>query len=245
MGEDTPDKAQPFKALAAAVTLISALLFIAGFAFRWSYYYNFGVQHLVYNLNVHAILFSSMEMIKQPWNLLATVLCVGGTLIIIDLLITGARHIAGWRDGGKVRTLLASVARQLGAENPLLTDCVRAAVLIYVVYMLSSQMGYNQFKKHIVNSENPLPRVTVILRGEADAALACGKESKDMSFIGNGHRIHELEEYHRTCTSEDSVWRLLYRDEKSIYLFASEKEPGGRPLTIVMPNTDKVILVTE
>jgi hypothetical protein len=246
MGKETPDKAQPFTALAAAVTLISALLFIAGFAFRWSYYYNFGVQHLVYDLNVHAILTSSMEMIKQPWNLLATVICVGSVLIIVDLLIRGARHMAGWRGGDKVRVFLASVARQLGADNPLVTDCVRAAVLIYVVYMLSSQMGYNQFKKHIVNSkQNPLPIVTAIWHEETDVALACGKEWKDVGFIGNGQLVHELEEYHRTCTSENTVWRLLYRDEKSIYLFASESASQGRPLTIVLPNTDKVILVTE
>ena len=246
MEDETPDKAHPFKALAAAVTLISALLFIAGFAFRWSYYYNFGVQHVVYDLNVHAILTSSMEMIKQPRNLLATALLVGGSLVIVDLLIKGVRHIAGLQDGGRAKKLLAAVARQLGADNPLLTDCVRAGVLFYVVYMLSSQMGYNQFRKHIVNSrENPLPVVTVIVAGDAELPLACGKEWKGANFIGNGQLAREIEEYHRTCTSDSTVWRLLYRDEKSIYLFASEAEPGGRPLTIVLPNTDKVILVTE
>jgi hypothetical protein len=250
MGDETPDKAQPFKALAAALTLISAMLFIAGFAFRWSYYYNFGAQHLVYDLNVHAILTSSIEMIKQPRNLLATVLCVGGALIIVDLLITGARKIASWRDGGKVRMLLASVARLLGADNPLLTDCVRAAVLIYVIYMLSSQMGFNQFRKHIVNSnENPLPKVTAIMQGETGVALACGKEWKELSFIGDGEELRVMEGFHQTCTDDNMVWRLLYRDEKSIYLFASESasevESGKRPLTIVLPNTDRVILVTR
>jgi len=45
--EDISEKAQPFSALIKASSLIVAVLYLAGFSFRWGYYYNFGVQHLV------------------------------------------------------------------------------------------------------------------------------------------------------------------------------------------------------
>ena len=245
--EESSDRTQPFKALIAASSLIVALLYVAGFAFRWSYYYNFGIPHLVFNLSLQAILTASMELIKQPQNLVATALLLSGSLVIVNLLMSAARRISRWQHPARLWKLLAGVARMLGAENPLVTDCVRALVIFYTVYMLGSQMGYIQFRKHIVNSkENSLPVVTAIFQGDQDLVLACGKEWKaETNFVGNGKLSREIQEYHRTCTSETTVWRLLYRDDKSIYLFASEAEATGKPLTIVLPNTDKVVLVME
>lgn len=245
-GENS-DRTQPFKALIAASSLIVALLYLAGFTFLWSYYYNFGVPHLAFNLNLQAILTVSLEMIKQPQNLVATALSLGGSLVIVNFLISAARRIPKWQNAGKLRKSLAVVVRMLGVENPLVTDCVRAFVVFYVIYMLSSQMGYMQFKKHIVNSkDNSLPVVTAIVQGDQDLALACGKEWKaSTNYLGNGRLAREIQEYHRTCTSETTSWRLLYRDDKSIYLFASEAEAKARPLTIVLPNSDKIILVME
>jgi hypothetical protein len=244
---ETSGREQPFKALIAASSLIVGLLYLAGFAFRWSYYYNFGVQHLVFSLSLQAILTASMEMIKQPQNLAATALFLGGSLVIVNLVVSGARRIAKWQHPGRLRKGLATAAKVMGAENPLVADCVRALVVFYVVYMLSSQMGYLQFKKHIVNStDNSLPVVTAIISGDQDFALACGKEWKAATnFVGDGKLAREIQEYNRTCTSETAVWRLLYRDDKSIYIFASEAKATGRPLTIVLPNTDKVVLVME
>ena len=37
-------KAQPFGALIAPSTLVVAVLYLAGFSYRWSYYYNFGLS---------------------------------------------------------------------------------------------------------------------------------------------------------------------------------------------------------
>jgi hypothetical protein len=113
--------------------------------------------------------------------------------------------------------------------------------------MLSSQMGYWQFKKHIVNSkENSLPVVTAIVQGDQALVVACGKEwNPATNFVGDGRLAREIQDYHRTCNLGDTVWRLLYRDDKSIYLFASEVDQTGRPLTLVLPNTDKVILVMD
>jgi hypothetical protein len=247
MSGETSDSVQPFKALLAASSLIVALLYLAGFAFRWSYYYNFGVPHLVFNLSLQAILTASMELIKRPQNFAATAFFLGGSLVLLNLLLAAARRVSGWPHQGKLRKSLAIAAGMLGVENPLVTDCVRALVVFYVVYLLSSQMGYMQFQKHIVNSkENSLPAVTAIVQGDQDLILACGKEWKAATnFIGDGKLGREIQDYHRTCTSETTVWRLLYRDDKSIYLFASEAQAVGRPLTIVLPNKDNVVLVLK
>jgi hypothetical protein len=247
MDSEKPDSAQPFKALIAASSLIVALLYLAGFAYRWSYYYNFGAQHLVFNLSLQAILTTSMEMIKQPQNFVETVLFLVGALVIVNLVISAGRRVTTWRHSGKFRERLAMAARNLGFENALVMDCARAVVVFYVVYMLSAQMGYEQFRKHIVNSrENSLPVVTAIVQGDQPLVLACGKEwNPTTSFVGDGKLAREILDYHRTCTDENTAWRLLYRDDKSIYLFASETDPVGRPLTLVLPNTDKIVLVME
>jgi hypothetical protein len=249
MSRETSDKAQPFSALIAASSLLVAVLYLAGFSFRWSYYYNFGVQHLVFNLSFQSILTASMEMIRLPKNLLATVLSLAGSLILVNLLIEGIQR-AGLSDRpGKLRSVVSMAARALGFENRLVTDSIRAVVIFYLVYMLSSQMGYMKFRKDVVNSkENTLPVVTAVIQGDGkqDVALACGKEWQPLTnVIGDAQLVRNIEEYHRTCTLDGTVWRLLYRDEKSIYLFASVPKTSGRPLTIVLPNTEKIVLVME
>jgi hypothetical protein len=180
-----------------------------------------------------------MEMIRLPKNLLITTVSLVGTLLVLNLAISGLRRAGRLDRPGALRNAVATATKTLGMENPLVTDSIRAVVIFYLVYMLSSQMGYAQFRKHVVNSrENTLPVVTAIIQGEAnqDIALACGKDAK---------LIKNIQDYHRTCSLEGTVWRLLYRDEKSIYLFASEAEEKGRPLTIILPNTDKTFLVME
>jgi hypothetical protein len=251
--EDISEKAQPFGALIKASSLIVAVLYLAGFSFRWGYYYNFGVQHLVFNLSFQSILTASMEMIRLPRNLLITTLSLVGTLLLLNLAISALQRAGQSNRPGALRKAVATVAKTLGMENPLVTDSVRAVLIFYLVYMLSSQMGYAQFRKQVVNSrENTLPVVTAIIQGEAnqDIALACGKEWKGLpNLIGDAKLIRNIHDYHRTCSLEGTVWRLLYRDEKSIYLFASEAEKKaeekGTPLTIVLPNTEKTFLVME
>jgi hypothetical protein len=240
-GADIPEKAQPFSALIKASSLLVAVLYLAGFSFRWGYYYNFGVQHLVFNLGFQSILTASMEMIRLPRNLLITTVSLVGTLLLLNLALSALQPDKRPGSPEEKPKVIAKVGKTLGMENPLVTDSIRALVIFYVVYMLSSQMGYAQFRKHVVNSrENTLPVVTAVIQGEAnqDIALACGKEWKGLpNLIGDAKLIRNIQDYHRSCSLEGTVWRLLYRDEKSIYLFASEAEEKGRPLTIVLPNT--------
>lgn len=247
--QEITESAQPFSALIKASSLIVAVLYLAGFSFRWGYYYNFGVQHLVFNLSIQSILTASMEMIRLPGNLLITTISLVGALLLLNLAIFALQRAAHSDRPGALRKAVAAVAKLLGIENPLVTDCIRAIVIFYLVYMLSSQMGYAQFRKHVVDSrENTLPVVTAIIQGEPnqDLLLACGKEWKGVpNLIGDAQLIRNIQDYHRTCSLQGTVWRLLYRDDKSIYLFASEPEEKGRPLTIVLPNTDKTFLVME
>jgi hypothetical protein len=246
---DISNKAEPFGALIKASSLVAAVLYLAGFSFRWSYYYNFGVQHLAFNLSFQSILTASMEMIRLPKNLLITTVSLAGTLLLVNLVIAAIQRAGRSDRPGLLRKAAAVVAKTLGMENPLVTDSLRAVVIFYLVYMLSSQMGYAQFRKHVVNSrENTLPVVTAVIQGDAnqDVALACGKEWKGLpNLIGDAKLIRNIQDYHRTCSLQGTVWRLLYRDEKSIYLFASEAQEKGRPLTIVLPNTEKTFLVME
>ena len=248
-GAESSGKAQPFGALIAASSLMVAVLYLAGFSFRWAYYYNFGVQHLVFNLSFQSILTASMEMIKLPINLLITAVSLIATLLVVNFVIAAVRRVADPERSRGRWSIVGAAAQLFGFENQLVTDSVRAVAIFYVVYMLSSQMGYAQFKRHVVNSqENSLPVVTAIIQGDAnqEMALACGKEWKALpNLIGDAALVKNIVDYHRTCTLGTSVWRLLYRDEKSIYLFASEPEQKGKPLTIVLPNTDKTILIME
>jgi len=242
-------KSQPFSALIGALSLVAALLYVAGFAFRWNYYFNFGVQHLVFNLSFQSTLTASMDMIKKPLNLMLTAVTLTGTILIVNLGIAGMKKVARWDSENLVRKTASAAVRGLGIERDLVTDSIRAAAIFYAVYMLSSQMGYWQFQEHVKNtSGNKLPVVTAVIETEdkQNISLACGKHWDELpSLIGDAKLLQSLRDYHRTCSLDNTVWRLLYRDDKSIYLFASQSDDKVRPLTIVLPNSDKVFLVME
>lgn len=241
--------AQPFSSLIAASSLVAALLYVAGFAFRWNYYFNFGVQHLVYNLSFQSTLTASMEMIKKPLNLVLTAVTLTGTILIVNVIIYGMTKVAEWNPANRLGMMTASTVRLLGMKEKLVTDSIRAAAIFYAVYMLSSQMGYWQFQEHVKNTPgNKLPVVTAVIEteGKQNITLACGKDWKELpNLVGDAKLLGSIRDYHRTCSLDNTVWRLLYRDDKSIYLFASQSNDTVRPLTIVLPNTDKVFLVME
>jgi hypothetical protein len=75
--------------------------------------------------------------------------------------------------------------------------------------------------------------------------VACGQEWKTPNVIGDLKLVREMQEFNRACTLKNTTWRLLFRDDKSIYLFASEADPRGRPLTIILPSSEKTTLVME
>jgi len=247
--ETVQGKSQPFSALIAASSLVAALLYVAGFAFRWNYYFNFGVQHLVFNLSFQSTLTASMEMIKRPLNLVLTAVTLAGTILAVNLAISVMKKVAKWDSDKFFRKAAAGTVKLFGIERDLVTDSIRAAAMFYAVYMLSSQMGYWQFQEHVKNAPgNKLPVVSAIIESDdkQNISLACGKDWREFpNLIGDAKLLQSIHDYHRTCSMENTVWRLLYRDDKSIYLFASQNDDKVRPLTMVLPNTDKVFLVME
>ena len=243
---------QPFGALIASSSLVVAVLYLAGFSYRWSYYYNFGLQNLVFNFSFQSFLMTSMEMIRQPESLLLSALSLICSLVFVNVLIAAIQRAGRLESPTLLRRVVTAAVRMLGFENPLVTDAIRALTIIYVVYMLSSSMGYTRFKEHIVNSpRNTLPAVTAVIEkeGNRNVVLACGQESESpVNLIGDARAVRLIQQSHGTCSLDARVWRLLYRDDKFVYLFASkaaEDIKGGRPLTIVLPNTDRMFLVME
>ncbi len=101
----------PFGALLGVSALIAALLSVAGFTCRWSYYYNFGVQHLVFTLNFQSFLITAIELIRRPENLCLSLLALLLPLIVVNLLLRMLHRAAtegtnnGWARVGKSATL--------------------------------------------------------------------------------------------------------------------------------------------
>jgi hypothetical protein len=247
------ERIAPFGALIAASSFIAAILYVAGFAFRWSYYYNFGVQHLVYDLSVPVILMTAIELIRTPAHLLVFVLWVVLPLIAVSLAIELVRRAARRSRPIVVRRVAGVVVDTLRLDTPLVVDAILAAVLVYTTYMAGADIGYTTFKAHIVDApDHPLPAVTVVFERGADGklpALACAAPPDTAPLVGSARALDQIQTFHRTCTTADGTWRLLFRTKESLFLFASEPpraEPKTtRPLTLVLPVTPAIHLVME
>ncbi len=241
----------PFGALIGVSSLIVALLYLAGFSFRWSYYYNFGVQHVVFKLSFQSFLVTAIELIREPRNLLLAFLIIIGPLIVVNGVIRFIKHSASVNRHRILSKCATALVKLFCLDSPLVVDSIMAVLLLYSTFMLSSHLGYTTFKKHIIDSpDNPLPAVTVIIEdNEKKLALRCGAEEEaPVQLIGNARKIRIIQEAYQTCNSETTKWRLLYRDDESIYLFASRSEKSighGRPLTLMMPNDKKTYLIME
>jgi len=241
----------PFGALIGVSSLIAAFLYVAGFTFRWSYFYNFGVQHLVFKLSLQSFLITAIELVRLPRNILLSFVFI----VVPFLALNGSLRLVRWaaESGANkfYKTPALAIIRLLGLESPLVVDALRALVILYCTFMWSSHIGYTAFQKDIVNTpDNPLPAVTVVLdrqTAEPELGVACWPEgTANLEIIGNARRIRNLQEANFTCNSDTVTWRLLYRDDACIYVFASQPAQviaGKRPLVIVIPASSKTRLV--
>ena len=99
------------------------------------------------------------------------------------------------------------------------------------------------------SASNTLPVVTAVFEknGTRNILLGCGERSDILpNIIGDAKNIRSIQEFNETCSLDSRVWRLLYRDDKSVYLFASdapESVANSRPITIVLPNNDQLMLL--
>jgi hypothetical protein len=184
---------------------------------------------------------TAIVLIRTPHNVVDFLIFVVGPLLAFNFLLTALSALS--RRASSTGRHLALILKGLGLESPLIVDLLRAMILIYATYMFGSRLGYETFRADILDSRsNPLPAVTVVISdGGAGSAmvLSCGATpSKTVDFIGDAQRLRVIQDYFRTCNSKTVTWRLLYRDDESIYLFASEAPQafkGGRPLTLILP----------
>src|SRR5215831_11408945 len=96
--------AKPFSALISISSLLIGILYVAGFAYRWSYYYNFGVQHVVFTLSVQSFLVTSFELIRTPSNVLAFFVFVILPFIAFNLALSALVAL------GRKQTVLGKAA---------------------------------------------------------------------------------------------------------------------------------------
>lgn len=251
---DLAGKRNPFGALLGVSSFLAALLYVSGFAYRWSYYYNFGVQHVVFKLSVQSFLVTAIELVRYPKNLLLSFLVIVCPVILLNWIVGSLRSLADRAPAtGRQRAVRRFVAMFV-LDSPLALDLIRASLLIYLTYALSAYFGAQAFRRDVIDSpENKLPVVTAILDqpGPGDGGrgfpLSCPSgDDPGVPLIGDAKGYALIQRHNLMCSKEARTWRLLYRDDASIYLFASDGSPGAkyrRPLTLVLPNHDRVYLV--
>jgi hypothetical protein len=278
------ERNNPFGSVVAVSSLIAATLYVAGFAYRWSYYYNFGIQSIVLDFNVPSFFITAIELVREPENLLRVLYSIIFPLIVLNFLVEQARKLLILNLQGQAPPLTHEVAtnlrkpevsilkkklkllvkysrkilifslNQVDLDSSFVVDLLRIILILYTTYFLSSKVGYEQFQEHIIDSpNNTLPIVSAIVEEKSNGktlAISCDSQNRlswdNVGVIGSLKNIRELQEYNMTCGREGAQWRLLYRNDKSIYMFASmpkDKIRGQRPLTIVLPNNDKTYLV--
>ena len=118
------EKVNPFAALIGVSSLLAALLYVAGFSYRWSYFYNFGVQHLVYKLGFQSFLITALELIRTPRNIVLVLLAIVIPVLVLNLLLAGVAKAA---DSNK-RSLrrVAIPLGWIGLQSQLVVDLLRA-----------------------------------------------------------------------------------------------------------------------
>ena len=224
---------------------------MAGFSYRWAYYYNFGLKHLVFELPAQALVIGSLELIRSPADALLTLSLVLVPLVLVSTMLRLLQY-AQTRppDMGKEAGHLAQLTLALG--SPFVVDALRAATLIYSAFLAGSLIGYRTYVEHITKSpRNPLPAVTALFTGDDKAGplpLFCGdRSSEPLQVIGDLARLSSLRKFNRTCSLQGRSWRLLYQTEHFVYLFSTDGQTRGlgRPLTLVIPSSDGLVLVME
>lgn len=244
------EKSNPFGALLGVSSFIVAILFVAGFSFRWSYYYNFGIPHLIFQLPFQSFLITAIELVREPTNMGLVFLFIILPVILLNGLISAVRRLSQTARSPYVRKTATVITRLFGLDSSLVVDGLRAFLIVYTTFMVSSNIGYKTFIRHTVDSpQNPLPPVTLVFEGKEGnqfLPLICGSSGGPVQVIGDAQKIREIQETHLTCSGKMVTWRLLYRDDNTVYLFASEPKQvikGRRPLTLVVPQNKSTIMV--
>ena len=243
----------PFKALLAAWSLVVVVLAVAGFSSRWNYYYNFGLQNLVLQTPLTTLPIYAIEIIRNPENIVSLLYLIIQLLLPFQILLVTMRWVARsrWRS---VSSAGAFVTQLLALNSPLVVDVIRAGLIVYIAFTVGGIAGWRDFLVNAVENTSPLPKVAVmLLRGQADETatrlpLTCDTRplserspTDDPAFFGDAAMIQTLSAL--ACSSHSRTWRLLFRDDKFIYLFTTiPPNTSDRPGTLVLPNNDRITL---
>jgi hypothetical protein len=241
----------PFKALLAGWSLVIAVLSVAGYSFRWTYYYNFGLPSLVLTAPLASLPVYAIEIIRNPDNLAHLVKLIVLYLLPLNLALLALKRARNFQHT-TLRAGARFVIRLLALENPFVVESMTATLLLFIAFHVGGEAGYRAYLNNALESTSKLPRATLIsMTGspELPQSIACDTRAlKDRGVTVTPPLIGDPMEAVRlgggaACSNDNRSWRLLLRDDKFIYLFATVRTVGERPETLVLPNSDKTTLV--
>jgi hypothetical protein len=135
----------------------------------------------------------------------------------------------------------------------LVRIALAAFLLVYAAAYAGTLAGSHAYRALAIESNNALPRVTVIFSGEevpviceqrSGLAMPSADAKKPDALIGSPYALAELRGGRACNLPGQSSWRLLYRDDKFAYLFQTVRSAdAGRPLTLVVPLSEKIMLI--
>jgi hypothetical protein len=254
----------PFKALLAAWSLVVVVLTTAGFSSRWNYYYHFGLQNLVLEAPLTSLPAHAFEIIRCPeilWNLLnlfrlTVILLVPFEILrfvatmAVDAIRERWKDRSAWRGKSRVGKI---VTRLLTRHSGLVIDAIRAGIIVYIAFYVGESAANRRYWVNVVEGTSELPKITAIVHaGQSDAKgtavllpFTCEKSSDSPHFIRDPEIVRLLSAG-VGCSSTDRSWRLLFRDDKFVYLFATLPGKDCRhPETLVLPSSNELILAMQ
>jgi hypothetical protein len=242
----------PFGSALTGPALVTAVLYVAGFSYEWAFYYNFGLEHLARQLPTLSTAIAAFEVVRDPSDAL-----YAAALLIVPQLLLGALSYFGETFSRSslpaVRCLALTVAAALDAGNGLVRIALSAFLLVYAAAYAGSWAGTHAYRTLAIEADNRLPRVTLYF-ANGEMPIACEQHTglampstdtkKPDALIGSPYPLAELRGGRACNLPGYSSWRLLYRDEKFVYLFQTVRSTdAGRPLTLVVPASEQLILI--
>ena len=248
--DDASRLTAPFRALITAWSLVVVVLSVAGYSYRWNYYYNFGLQSLVFSTPLQSLPMYAIELVRNPAALLRLIVLAVIYLLPFHLIMLSLRtaRAASWPG---VQRAARYFMRALALDNELVVEGISAVLIVLVAFRAGGDAGLQAYYNNVVEQNSHLPKVTAITRADsADPAapITCDTRTfkdppaKTPSFIGEPDAVNSLISG-TACSTSAWSWRLLLRDDKFVYLFATVPDQAMRPQTVVLPNNENLILV--
>jgi hypothetical protein len=242
----------PFGSALTGPALVAAILYVAGFSYEWAFYYNFGLEHIARQLPNLSTAIAAFEVVRNVSDALYS-----AALLIVPQMLLGAISCFGKTfsrsNSALIRPLAAIVAGGLNAGNGLVRIVLSAFLLIYASAYAGSWAGVHAYRTLAIEADHSLPRVTLFFTN-GDLPITCEQHvrlappstdaKKPDAVIGSHFPLTELRGGRACNLPGQSSWRLLYRDDKFVYLFQTlQSTDAGRPLTLVVPVSEKLILI--